>query len=325
MFCEAQERRIAQLESLNTRKEQQLMKLHSNLEEALSVLQSGQRMYGQHQRMLDAGQADISRLLQSLCAHGEGRGPAIATEPVPSSPSGSSSSQSANRLAGKGCGPRGGDPSRQDSRPANGPKATGRGAGRPATAAPAQGGRGPGPPSSNGSGVGGAGGHGFFSTLRGGDSPGRDDSANSQQQMLAAAIQNGDVDEADVREMLELMQKADELQRQLATLQGGGRTTAPASMGSTAPLPASEGYPSSSGVGPVARGKGGNGTASPGPCSVDALALAASSLPLEHAVAELLGAKDTLAEQLADEQMQLASRLTSLYAELNQMGMADAT
>jgi len=69
-LCRQQEGRVVELEALNSRKEEQLLKLHGRLEEALVVLQAGQRMYAEQQRVLDAQQASIAEICQKRAAAG---------------------------------------------------------------------------------------------------------------------------------------------------------------------------------------------------------------------------------------------------------------
>jgi len=69
-LCKQQESRVVELEALNSRKEEQLLKLHGRLEEALVVLQAGQRMYAEQQRVLDAQQASIAEICQKRVAAG---------------------------------------------------------------------------------------------------------------------------------------------------------------------------------------------------------------------------------------------------------------
>merc|ERR1719210_1442380 len=60
--CQRQEARVSQLEASNRRKEEQLFKLHTRLEEALFVLQAGQKTYADQQKVLEAQQAKIEQL-----------------------------------------------------------------------------------------------------------------------------------------------------------------------------------------------------------------------------------------------------------------------
>ncbi|CAK0834414.1 unnamed protein product [Prorocentrum cordatum] len=62
LVIEQQETRVAQLEAMNKRKDDQLLKLHGRLEEALAVLQAGQKMYSEQQKVLDAQQATVQEL-----------------------------------------------------------------------------------------------------------------------------------------------------------------------------------------------------------------------------------------------------------------------
>lgn len=62
LVIEQQEARVGQLESLNKRKDDQLLKLHGRLEEALAVLQAGQKMYSEQQKVLDSQQATVGEL-----------------------------------------------------------------------------------------------------------------------------------------------------------------------------------------------------------------------------------------------------------------------
>lgn len=61
-LCQQQEERAQALEALNMKKEQQLLKLHGRLEEALLVLQAGQKMYSEQQGVLEEQQATIEEL-----------------------------------------------------------------------------------------------------------------------------------------------------------------------------------------------------------------------------------------------------------------------
>mmetsp|Transcript_59896 Transcript_59896/g.165763 ORF Transcript_59896/g.165763 Transcript_59896/m.165763 type:complete len:222 (-) Transcript_59896:64-729(-) len=67
-LCIRQAVRVDELEALNQAKGEQLLKLHGRLEEALMVLQAGQRMYADQQRMLDAQQATIAELCSRQAA-----------------------------------------------------------------------------------------------------------------------------------------------------------------------------------------------------------------------------------------------------------------
>lgn len=65
ILCKQQEERAKALETLNSRKEEQLVKLHNRLEEALAVLQEGQKMYATQQKVMDSQQETIERLCRS--------------------------------------------------------------------------------------------------------------------------------------------------------------------------------------------------------------------------------------------------------------------
>ncbi|CAK9081234.1 unnamed protein product [Durusdinium trenchii] len=65
ILCSQQEQRAKALEEMNSRKEEQLVKLHNRLQEALTVLQEGQKMYAQQQQQMDAYQQQIEKLCQS--------------------------------------------------------------------------------------------------------------------------------------------------------------------------------------------------------------------------------------------------------------------
>lgn len=85
LLIEQQETRISHLEGLNKRKEEQLLKLHGRLEEALTVLQAGQKMYSEQQKVLDAQQATVEELkacagIAKATSNGESRRPAAAAE-----------------------------------------------------------------------------------------------------------------------------------------------------------------------------------------------------------------------------------------------------
>ena len=65
ILCSQQEERAKALEEMNNRKEEQLVKLHNRLQEALTVLQEGQKMYAQQQKQMDTFQQTIEKLCQS--------------------------------------------------------------------------------------------------------------------------------------------------------------------------------------------------------------------------------------------------------------------
>eukprot|EP00931_Biecheleriopsis_adriatica_P093654 TRINITY_DN67385_c0_g1_i1.p3 TRINITY_DN67385_c0_g1~~TRINITY_DN67385_c0_g1_i1.p3 ORF type:complete len:186 (-),score=82.76 TRINITY_DN67385_c0_g1_i1:60-617(-) len=63
-LCKQQEERAKALEVLQGKKEEQLLKLHTRLEESLIVLQAGQHMYTEQQQLLDEQSARINALCQ---------------------------------------------------------------------------------------------------------------------------------------------------------------------------------------------------------------------------------------------------------------------
>lgn len=277
MLCRAQEERISQLEDLNARKEQQLLKLHSRLEEALSVLQVGQRMYGEHQQMIELGQANLTQLCEAITIKGAGRGQASARASpsggrVASAPVVADADTSATAT-----------PSSRGSAPLRGAVAA---PGRDGAPTPAE------DASASGSGTG--------------------DDSNA----------GGDLAEVDLQEMLDLMQRADELQQQLTALKAGGAASA-AQVGLGGPA-----SPARPGASPLASGPA-HGPAAQGNVSSTATALSQAltsqaAEPLKEALSELLAEKDRLAEQLAEEQSQLESQLGSLFAEMREMEKREA-
>lgn len=81
ILCSQQEERAKALEEMNSRKEEQLVKLHNRLQEALTVLQEGQKMYAQQQQQMDTLQQTIERLCESKAPVQRSNGQAQAAGP----------------------------------------------------------------------------------------------------------------------------------------------------------------------------------------------------------------------------------------------------
>eukprot|EP00929_Paragymnodinium_shiwhaense_P111865 TRINITY_DN80154_c0_g1_i1.p1 TRINITY_DN80154_c0_g1~~TRINITY_DN80154_c0_g1_i1.p1 ORF type:complete len:249 (+),score=75.74 TRINITY_DN80154_c0_g1_i1:88-834(+) len=60
-LCDAQERRVKQLQELNMKKEEKLLQLHVRLDESLTMLQAGQKLYADQQKRLEEQEAAIAR------------------------------------------------------------------------------------------------------------------------------------------------------------------------------------------------------------------------------------------------------------------------
>mmetsp|Transcript_28231 Transcript_28231/g.45390 ORF Transcript_28231/g.45390 Transcript_28231/m.45390 type:complete len:228 (-) Transcript_28231:60-743(-) len=82
ILCSQQEERAKALEEMNSRKEEQLVKLHNRLQEALTVLQEGQKMYAQQQQQMDTLQQTIERLCESKAPMQRSNGQAQAAGPA---------------------------------------------------------------------------------------------------------------------------------------------------------------------------------------------------------------------------------------------------
>eukprot|EP00933_Yihiella_yeosuensis_P015571 TRINITY_DN13543_c0_g1_i1.p1 TRINITY_DN13543_c0_g1~~TRINITY_DN13543_c0_g1_i1.p1 ORF type:complete len:210 (-),score=75.49 TRINITY_DN13543_c0_g1_i1:123-752(-) len=75
-ICQKQEQQAVALQQLNDRKEQQLMKMQTRLEEALAVLQAGQQMYAEQQKVMVECDAEIDRLCAKMNSSGKYSAPA---------------------------------------------------------------------------------------------------------------------------------------------------------------------------------------------------------------------------------------------------------